>query len=210
MNKFIIFDFDGTLVDSKDVSISVFNQLADKHKFKKINPNDFESLRRLSIMERCKAVNFPLYKIPFLAGEAYVLYKSSSSNLVLFDGIKNLLDKLKNKGYSLAIISSNSEYNIREFLQKNQIDYIKDVFCSNNIFGKDKIIKYFLKFHKLKKSDVIYVGDEIRDIVGCKKAGVKVIWVGWGYDVIDMAKQESPDYMVNSPIEILEIVDKIK
>lgn len=206
MIKYIIFDFDGTLVDSKDVFISVFNQLAEKHKFKKIEPEAIETLRRQSIMERCKALNFPLYKLPFFAGEAYRLYKNASGNLILFERIKELLDELKSRGYKLAVISSNSEYNIRDFLQKNHLEYIKDIFCSNNIFGKDKIIKYFLKVRKLKKSEVIYVGDELRDIVGCKKAGVKVIWVGWGYDVIDMARQENPDYIVTSPQEILEIV----
>lgn len=206
MIKYVIFDFDGTLVDSKDVFISVFNQLADKHKFKKIESEAIETLRRQSMMERCKTLNFPLYKLPFFAGEAYMLYKNASSRLILFDGIKDMLDELKHRGYKLAVISSNSEYNIRDFLQKNKLDYIKDIFCSNNIFGKDKIIKYFLKMRKLKKSEVIYVGDELRDIVGCKKAGIKVIWVGWGYDVIDMARQENPNYMVNSPQEILDIV----
>jgi phosphoglycolate phosphatase len=206
MLKYVIFDFDGTLVDSEDVFISVFNQLADRHQFKKIENHQIETLRRQSIIERCKALNFPLYKIPFLAKEAYALYKNCSSNMVLFKGIKELLQELKQRGYELAVISSNSEHNIRDFLQKNQISFIKDIFCSNNIFGKDKIIKYFLKVRKLKKSEVIYVGDELRDIVGCKKAGIKVIWVGWGYDVVDMVRQASPDYIVNTPDEILNIV----
>jgi phosphoglycolate phosphatase len=92
-------------------------------------------------------------------------------------------------------------------MKKHQIDYIKDIFCSNNIFGKDKIIRYFLKVRKLKKSEVIYVGDELRDIVGCRKAGIKVIWVGWGYDVIDMASRENPDYIVDTPAQILDIVE---
>ena len=207
MIKYVIFDFDGTLVDSKDVFISVFNQLAENHKFNKIEPENVETLRRSSMMERCKALNFPLYKLPFFAGEAYLLYKNSSSSLILFGGIKELLDELKHRGFKIAVISSNSEYNIREFMKKNQIDYIKDIFCSNNIFGKDKIIRYFLKVRKLKKSEVIYVGDELRDIVGCRKAGIKVIWVGWGYDVIDMASRENPDYIVDTPAQILDIVE---
>jgi len=206
MIKYVIFDFDGTLVDSKDVFISVFNQLADKYSFKKIGQDNFEFLKKLSLMERGRFLNFPFYKIPLLAGEFYNLYKRSMKNLILIDGIKDLLDELKNKGYQLAVISSNSENIIREFFHKNQIENINKVFCSHNIFAKDKIIRKFLRTYGLSNSEVIYVGDEPRDIVACKKNGVKIIWVGWGYDLIDMAKQECPDYIVHTPSEILDIV----
>lgn len=66
MVKYIIFDFDGTLVDSKDVFIEAYNQLAEKHNYKQIKNEELEELRKLSIRERCKALNFPMYKIPFL------------------------------------------------------------------------------------------------------------------------------------------------
>ncbi|MBU5438713.1 HAD-IA family hydrolase [Tissierella sp. MSJ-40] len=206
MVKHIIFDFDGTLVDSKDAVISAFNYLAEKYKFKKLDPGNIEFLRKLSIIERAKFLDFPIYKIPFLVGEMYNLYKQSIKHVNLFSGIRDLLNELEDKGYSLAIISSNSEENIREFLSRNQIDNIKEVFCSSNIFGKDKIIKKFLKTYDLKNSEVIYIGDEKRDIVACKKVGIKVIWVGWGYDAINIVKEEHPDYIVDAPEEILKIL----
>ncbi|MDF2652879.1 HAD hydrolase-like protein [Pelosinus fermentans] len=40
------------------------------------------------------------------------------------------------------------------------------------MFGKNEDIKRFLKTHKLKESEVIYVGDEARDIIAGKKSGV--------------------------------------
>lgn len=208
MIRYIIFDFDGTLVDSKDVFIAVFNQLAEKYDFKKMKQEDIEYLRRLSIIERCRFLNFPLYKLPFLASELHRQYKNHLKNLVLFTGIKELLDALKNRGFGLAIISSNSVENIKELLQTNRIDYINDIFSASNIFGKDRVIKKFLKVNKLKESEAIYIGDEQRDIVASKKNGVQVIWVGWGYDVIDMAKPENPDYIVNTPGEILSVLQK--
>lgn len=193
-------------MDSKDVFLNLYNQLSDKYKYKKIKPEDIEELRKLSIKERCQKLRFPLYKMPFLAVEFYKLYKISIKNVVLIDGIKNLLEALNNKGYQLAIISSNDEQNIRDFLQKNQIDNIKEVLCSNNIFGKDKVITKFLKSYDLNQTEVIYVGDELRDIAACKKINVKVIWVSWGYDAIELANKECPDYIVNAPEEILCIV----
>ena len=206
MVKYIIFDFDGTLVDSKDAVISGFNQLAQKHSFKKIQPGDIDYLRQLPVKERCKILNVPAYKLPYFAVEFYSLYKNSVRDLVMFNGVKELLEALNKKGYKLAIISSNSKENIKEFMEKNRIECIQQIICSNKIFGKDKVIKKFLRDNKLKSSEAIYVGDEQRDILACKKSGVKIIWVEWGFDAVDIVIQESPDYMVSAPGEILEIL----
>ncbi len=208
MAKYIIFDFDGTLVDSKNVVISAFNQLAQKHNFKKMKPGDIDYLRKLPVTERCKILDVPVYKLPYFAVEFYSLYKHSVKDLIMFEGIEELMEELNNRGYNLAIISSNSIDNIKEFLQKNRIDYIKQIICSNKIFGKDKEIKKFLKENKLKNSEVLYIGDEQRDIVACKKSGVKIIWVEWGFDAVEIVKQESPDYMVSVPGEILDILPR--
>lgn len=206
MIKYIIFDFDGTLVDSKEVVLSVYNELAQKHKFKMMNEEDIENFRRLSARERLKELKLPMYKIPFWAREFYSLYSHKIKDLLLFEEVREVLDELNNRGYDLAVISSNSEANIKEFLQKNKIEYIKQILCSEKILGKDKVIKEFLRTNKLRNHEIIYIGDEERDIVACKKNGVKIIWVEWGLDVIDTVKKECPDYVAKRPVDILEII----
>jgi phosphoglycolate phosphatase len=209
MVKYVLFDFDGTLVDSLNIVIEVYNQLADKYNSKKIEQKDILHLKGLSITERAKFLDFKLYKIPLLALDIYKLYKHSIKNLILFDGIKELLEQLHACGFQLAIVSTNSEQNIRECLKHNQIDIMNEIICSNNMFGKNEDIKRFLKTHKLKEPEVIYVGDEARDIIAGKKSGVKVIWVSWGYDQIENAKKEQPNYIVNEPHEILRIAQSM-
>ncbi|MBY0595194.1 HAD family hydrolase [Bacillus bingmayongensis] len=209
MLKYVVFDFDGTLVDSQDIFVPIYNQLAENHGYKTVREEDIEPLRKLSISERCKQLHVPIYKLPFLAVEFYKLYQPAIKDLVLFNGMKGVLDELHRKGYEIAIISSNSEEHIRAFLHNNQMENIQDVFCSKNLFGKDKIIKKFLKAKKIEEKNMVYVGDEQRDIVACKKVGVNVIWVGWGYDVMETIKEDSPDYMVNTPNEILQVVQSV-
>jgi phosphoglycolate phosphatase len=204
--KYVIFDFDGTLVDSQDIAVSVLQQLAEKHHFKKPDRKDIEAMRGLSIAERCKIVGVPIYKLPFWAGECYQLYQQSLKHLRLFDGIVELLNTLRERDFKLAVISSNSEANVREFLRANKIDFFDRVYCSRHIFSKDRMIKKFLHSLKLTNPEVIYVGDEHRDIVACKRLGVKIIWVEWGFDLIELVKRENPDYIVKTPEQILNIV----
>ncbi|UMZ74281.1 HAD-IA family hydrolase [Natranaerofaba carboxydovora] len=203
MVKQIIFDFDGTLVDSTEVLMSVFNELADKYKFNKITNADIETLRRMSNLERSRYVNFPLYKVPFIVAEFNLLYSQKIKNVNFFEGIKDVLDELNSLGYKITIISSNSEKNIRDFLNNNNVTIIDEVISSNNLFGKDKVIKKYLKNHSLNKSDVIYVGDEQRDVVACKRTGIKVIWVEWGYDSKEVVLEKEPDYVVSTPEQLL-------
>ena len=206
MIKHIIFDFDGTLVDSKKIFLSIWNHLAKEHQFKEIHADDIHRIKKMSIKERGSFLHIRMNKVPILLPQVYKLYRESIADIQMFDGIRELLHRLSAKGYKSAIISSNSEDAIRRFLQLNKIDSFSDVLCSNLIFGKDKMIKKYLRANHLHPSEVIYVGDEQRDIVACKKAGVQSIWVGWGYDSLENIELVKPDYKIYKPIDLLDVL----
>jgi phosphoglycolate phosphatase len=207
MIRYAIFDFDGTIADSRNVFLDVYNYMAEKHKFKKIVAGDLESLRRLNILQRCRHLNVPVYKIPFLASELYKHYSSKINDIKIYDGIKELLEHLTLNNIRPVIISSNSEKNIREILEINNIR-MDDVICSNNIFGKDKMISRFLSRKKLMNEEVIYIGDELRDIVACRKCKIKIAWVSWGYDIAETVEEACPDFIVHSTEQLREILLK--
>ncbi|MFJ7732094.1 HAD-IA family hydrolase [Lysinibacillus sp. NPDC097231] len=204
--KYIVFDFDGTLADSTAVFASAWNTLAQKYKFKGIELKEIESLKKLSITERSQLFDFPMYKLPMILPQFYRLYRQSLHDVHLYDGIKEVLTEIGKKGYKILIISSNSQENILEFLKMNGIHSVSNVLSSTRIFGKDKVLKKFLKDSNINPSDVVYIGDEQRDIVACKKVGVPIIWVAWGYDAIEAVQQEQPEYKVSTPHEILTII----
>lgn len=203
MIKYVVFDFDGTLVDSLDIIVAGYNQTAGKYRARHVDPGDIAPLKAMSIGERAKFLRFRMYMFPLAALDIYKLYRQSLKDLRFCPGMKDLLIDLHARGYKLGVISTNSEHIIREFLTRNGIDFIDDMLCSNHIFGKDKDIKKFLKARKLRNAEMIYVGDEVRDIIACKKNAVPVIWVSWGYDAVENVKKANPDYMVDNPDEIL-------
>ncbi len=206
MVRYILFDFDGTLADSKAVFLTIFNQLAGKYNCKQLGLEDLDELRKLPLKERSRRLNFPMYKLPFFVMEVYGLYRKALHEVSLFEGISQMLEELKSRGYKLAIMSSNSELNIQAILQRHHVTSIDEVICSRHIFGKDKMLKSFLKKYRLAASEVLYIGDEHRDVVACKKSCVKIIWVSWGYDAPEVVQAANPDYSVHSPAEVLHLL----
>src|SRR5688572_4236065 len=99
MIRYLLFDFDGTLADSKNVAISVINQLAGKYNFRQIVPEELEALRSQPIRKRCRTLGLPLYKLPFMAGALLQAYNQQAGQVALFEGIGEMLLQLKNSGY---------------------------------------------------------------------------------------------------------------
>jgi phosphoglycolate phosphatase len=207
--KYVIFDFDGTLADSGEIAFRAMNAMADSHEFRKLDWSEIENIRKMNVRERSKYMGVPLVKLPAMAQEFYKFYKAHMDEMLLNKGMPELLENLHSKGYKLAVISSNDEGNIRGFLNRKDID-IDDILCSSHIFSKDGIINKFLRKKRIKSSEVLYIGDETRDIAACRRAKVKVVWVDWGLDVRENAEKFSPDYMISNPGEIEDILVQLE
>ena len=204
--RHVIFDFDGTIADSMKLAVELYNQVADKHKFNKIREEEYEYLRSLSILEKCKFLNVSLLQIPRVGNDLYRSYNRAISSIEVFNGIKEVILDLKEKGFKLSIVSSNSSNNIRKFLANNNLDVFDSIYTAKNIFGKGKAINSFIKKHNLRNEELVYIGDEHRDIVASKENKIKVIAVTWGYDSLAMLTQAKPDFIIEKPSEIAAII----
>jgi phosphoglycolate phosphatase-like HAD superfamily hydrolase len=79
-----------------------------------------------------------------------------------------------------------------------QVDF---VMTTSALLGKAKILK------EIKTDDMIYVGDEVRDIEACKKAGVPVIAVTWGFNDMEALIDAKPDWMAKTVEGIMQIIN---
>jgi phosphoglycolate phosphatase len=203
--KFIVFDFDGTIADSRSLFIELYNELALKHDYSLLNDENLDVLRGVSISERCRLLGVPMYRIPFLASAIIKKYKASISRLHFNEGMKELLLSLGSNHIPCAVLSSNSKENIQKFFDLNGMAN-SDIFSSRSVFGKHRLINKFLKQKKLKPAEILYVGDELRDVIACRKSDVNVAWVSWGYDSEESLNNNKPDYHIDSPAQILSLV----
>lgn len=122
--------------------------------------------------------------------------------------MKEALIDLKNAGHHLGIITSNSKDNVTEFLKVNELDNLFEfIYSGITIFGKTTIINNVLRQKQLKLEEVIYVGDETRDIEASKKSNIKVIAVTWGFNSPEVLAKQKPNYLIHHPSELLEVVN---
>jgi len=205
--KTIIFDFDGTLADSLSVIINVVKQLAMGFKQEHLLKVPFKELRSKTIKQLIKEFQIPFYRLPFLINRGRRLMTNEIAEVKLFTDISLLIKQLKKKHFKLGILSSNSKKNIIKVLKKNNLDKeFEFIHSEMNIFGKDKALMNIFKKHNLRKEEVLYVGDEVRDIEACKKIDVKIVAVTWGFNTKETLKIYQPDYLIDRPKDLLNLV----
>ena len=126
------------------------------------------------------------------------------SSLKPVEGIEAIVEALKNKGFNLGILSSNSKDNLGKFLkQNNLINFFDFIVSENNLFGKTKALNGILKKHKITRGDTYYIGDETRDVEAAQDAGIKSIAVCWGFNTKEILLKSRPDFIVDKPENIL-------
>lgn len=199
MIKYIVFDFDGTIADTfHEIKQIVKKEFDMSDKF-------FDLLKKEGVWKVIKKSDIPIRKLPEFV---YVILSKlrNKKDIKLFPGMIALFGKLKKK-YKIGIVSSNSEENISDVLKKHGIEGFFDfVYSDSSIFGKHLVLKKMCKKYKINPKEIIYVGDEDRDIIAARKVGIKVVAVTWGFNSEERLIDEKPDYLVRKPREIIKKV----
>ena len=206
--KAVIFDFDGTIADTYQAIVDITNSLASEFGYKSLSQEEISFLKNLSSREIIKQSEISLFKLPFLVRRVQKELGKQIQELTPIPGMTQVLQELKNQDYILGIVTSNIENNVIAFLQKNELDnYFDFINSGTTIFGKHRIINKLIKKHHLSNKEVIYVGDETRDIRSARKSDVGIIAVGWGFNSVQVLAEHNPDYLVFNPGELLQIIN---
>jgi phosphoglycolate phosphatase len=175
----IIFDLDATLADSFAFFVSVHNQHADSHGFRRIAPAEIETLRGRPAREIMRHVGLPRWKLPLVARSFARLMREA--DIPLFAGIGPVLERLQQSGAALALVSSNTAGNCRRILGDAHWQRLVHVECGASIFGKRRRIARALHATGIDPARTIYIGDQATDAEAARAAGVAFGAVAWGY-----------------------------
>jgi phosphoglycolate phosphatase-like HAD superfamily hydrolase len=124
-------------------------------------------------------------------------------------GMPEALRELQALGYALGIITSNNEVNVQIFLQSHGLELFKFVRCSSKLLGKARMIRSVIRREHVRAADILFVGDETRDIEAAKKVGIRIAAVTWGYNSRRSLEAMKPDFVFESPSELVAfLMDK--
>lgn len=200
----LLFDFDGTLVNSFHCVMQKTILLADKFGFRKIQEHEIESIRDLSSIEIVKFLKIPIYRIPMLIFQMRKHIHQEIPTLAPVDGIQQILEELYNAKFPMGILTSNSVENVEKWLEINNLRHVfAFIHAESKFFSKKNLIKKTLAKYAIDKSQAVYIGDETRDIDAAKKNNIKSVAVTWGYNSEKAILKYEPSVIVKNPKDIL-------
>jgi phosphoglycolate phosphatase len=199
----VIFDLDGTLLDSFPWFSSVINSVADRHRFKRVENHQVELLRRSGARQIIKLLGIAAWRIPAIARDMRRLKSDHLHGIALFPGVDRLLRALIAQGTVLAIVSSDSEDNARRALGPDNSALIAHYACGSSLFGKSRKFKQVLRRTRVSPGRTICIGDEIRDIDAARKVGLAFGAVSWGYTSAAALQAHVPEQMFFSIDEMI-------
>lgn len=131
-----------------------------------------------------------------------------------YDGIVELLKKLKEKGYTLVAYSNKPDDVlqgvIRDILGEDIFDYSLGFVKGAKGKPDPSVLLEILEKFDVEPKEAIYIGDSEVDIETGKNANVKTIAVSWGFRNREFLESNSPDYLVDSVEELKEILESLE
>ena len=205
--KLVVFDFDGTIADTMNIGLQIANDLSAKYRYRKVSSEELINYRNLNTREALKRVGISYFKLPFIILDFRRELKKRIQLLEPVKGMVSVINQLHLRKCSVGIVTSNSIENVESFLNNASISSkFQFVQAQKSLFRKNTLLKSILKNYNLRPLEVLYVGDETRDIEAARKCGIPIASVCWGFNTKMVLKRHDPDYLIESPSGLLELI----
>lgn len=209
--KGVIFDFDGTIIDSSIGTAKAFR--------KGLNVYDVDD----TIENIISLIGPPLSqtimtkygfdeKMRDKAMEVMYDYLINEGiyECPLYDGVKEMIDTLKENGVKVAIATSQPLFTAMNHIRVVKMEGVFDVFEANNDTqtrgSKADLVSFAIEKLNLPKESLLMTGDRAVDIVGGRVNGLKTAAVLYGFGSREEMESAGPDYFVKKPLDFLDIV----
>jgi phosphoglycolate phosphatase len=211
--KHLIFDLDGTLVDSRKGIINSLSYTAGEMNFKlasKVDINDLIGPPLNEIFRKGYNVTEDLLE------KAVTIYREHYNNVgiyisELYPGTKELLQKLKDSNKILYIATSKGQPYAEKVLDIHGIRHFFNLVIGSNqdfsISTKSSMINLILEKENIKdKTKIVMIGDRSHDMIGANHQGIAGIGILWGYGSIGELSVYNPEFIINDHEELLKLL----
>jgi phosphoglycolate phosphatase len=117
-----------------------------------------------------------------------------------------MLSRIDRAGVRIAVVSSNTEWVVREVLGPGPAECVRHYACGAAMFGKAVKFKQVLKKAGVPAAEAISIGDETRDVEAARKVGVTPAVVTWGYATPEALAGLDPLHIFETPGDIASLV----
>ncbi len=153
-------------------------------------------------------VNNPLFEDSLNIFKAHYS-KNMQNKTAPYKGIIELLKKLKEEGFKLAVVSNKFDAAVKALVKDFFGDYIKVAIGeSDTVLSKpapDTVFKALEELHSIPEK-AVYVGDSEVDVKTAKNSNLICIGVTWGFRDRDVLMNEGAEYIIDQPQELLGII----
>ncbi len=202
----MIFDFDGTIADTFDAGVMILNKLAGEFGFRPLHPKDLEKARDMRTHQLVRFLGVPARKMSRIARRGSEELHSCIQSIQPLRGMAEALHELRRLGYSLGIVTSNTELNVNIFLRNHGLELFDFIRCSSKLLGKARMIRSVIRKQHVHAVDILFVGDETRDIEACQRVGIRIAAVTWGYNSRRSLVAMKPDFIFDDPQELVSLL----
>lgn len=208
----ILFDFDGTLADTEAGIVATFKATLERMGENVLSTEAIKSTIGLPLDRQFEMLaRFSPEKVK-QATDTYrdIFQTVGIAGITLFDGVKEALTRLRQRGYVLGVVSSR---HMLSLLQICDLQGITEYFST--IYGVDRVsrpkpapdtVLLALKELGISPGESLVVGDTVFDLRMGRNAGCRTCGVTYGNQSREQLLNESPDYLVDSILELCDIV----
>lgn len=217
MIKGIIFDLDGTLLDTLDDLTTAVNKFLAKHDFAR---HSREDVRKMVGNGAAKLVERALPKIEFTKDEMLKFYAeyaecyaTSQKFTKIYDGIDEVLDYLTEKNIKIAVVSNKPD-KATQFCKENYLKKWNINPCFGQIDGipikpAPFMLNKVIEIWEFEKSEVLFVGDSPEDMLTAKNAQIAGIGAGWGFRSCELLDKAGAEFSFEKTLQLLEFIKSL-
>lgn len=188
---YIIWDWNGTLLDDVDLCIESINQLLDKEALPKLQDRDsYQRVFRFPIIEYYRDAGFDFDKrsFPELAQDYMEYYQPRSLSCHLHFGVKEVLQRFQDAGYVQVLLSASKiEFLLEQLSMYDIRPYFTEVLGLDNTHAHSKaeLAKEFAKRHEKNAASMVFIGDSVHDFEVAQGANADCVLIANGHEHIE-------------------------
>lgn len=207
--KALLFDFDGTLLNTNDLIIQTFMHVLEERFPGQYSPQDCIKFIGPSLKETFEQIT-PNEVDQMIFNYRKWNHQHHDELVTEFEGVKETLQQLDDLGIRMVIVSTKQRETIKRGLQLMDAERFFEFYIGIEDVehvkpNPEPVLKAIEKLG-VSKEDVLMIGDNYHDIEAGKNAGVKTAGVAWSIKGEEFLKQFNPDYMLQHMEDLIPIV----